>query len=157
MADKKGLDPEILACLEQIIAIMKEDDLSEVCIGQKDMKIKVRRMLHQSEIVAQNLAMLATESKTSSSADTDGPEESDGFVIFVSPMVGTFYRAASPESEPFVNVGDAVKADQVICVVDAMKLMNEVTADIDGVIAEILVEDGQPVEYDQPIFRIKPR
>ncbi len=72
-------------------------------------------------------------------------------------MVGTFYRSASPESEPFVNVGDEVKADQVICVIDAMKLMNEVTADMDGVIVEILAEDGQPVEYDQPIFRIKPK
>ena len=157
MADKKGLDPEILACLKQIIAIMKEDDLSEVCIGQKDTKIKVRRMLYQPEIAAQNLAMLATESRTFPPAGADDTKESDGFVIFVSPMVGTFYRSASPESEPFVNVGDEVKADQVICVVDAMKLMNEVTADIDGVIAEILVEDGQPVEYDQPIFRIKPK
>ena len=156
MADKKGLDPEILACLKQLIAIMKEDDLSEVCIEQKDTKIQVRRMFEPQDIAAQGLAMLATENRALPPA-TDDIGESDGLVIFVSPMVGTFYRSASPESEPFVNVGDEVKADQVICVIDAMKLMNEVTADMDGVIVEILAEDGQPVEYDQPIFRIKPK
>ena len=162
MAEKNGFDSDILASLKQLITIMKEDDLSEVCIEQKDTKIKIKRMSYQSDIAAQGVAtqgmvMLTTEEEMSLPPATDDTGESDGLIVFVAPMVGTFFRAPTPEAEPFVNVGDEVEAAQVICVIDAMKLMNEITADIDGVIVDILVKDGQPVEYDQPIFRIKPK
>ncbi|MFC1713147.1 acetyl-CoA carboxylase biotin carboxyl carrier protein [Candidatus Poribacteria bacterium] len=153
MAEKKGLDPEILACLKQVIQIMKEDDLSEVCIQQKDMKIQVTRMSDQPVIATQGMAMLTANEETLSLPAT----ELDGLVVIAAPMVGTFYRAASPEAEPFVNVGDEIDVDQVICVIDAMKLMNEITADLSGEIVEILVQDGQPVEYDQSLFRVRPR
>ena len=73
-----------------------------------------------------------------------------------SPMVGTFYRAASPESEEFVSDGASVQSGQTLCIVEAMKIMNEIPADQSGTITEILVENGQPVEYDQPLFRIRP-
>lgn len=72
-----------------------------------------------------------------------------------SPMVGTFYRAPSPESPPYVQVGDRVNADTVLCIVEAMKLMNEIKAELSGTIQDILVENGQPVEYGQPMFKIK--
>ena len=156
MANTKGLDPEILVCLKQIILIMKEDDLNEICIEQKDIKIQVRRTPDQPVISTQGMAMLAaSEQNLASSADSDMDEPGDVAVIRA-PMVGTFFRAPSPEAEPFVSIGDQIEADQVICVIDAMKLMNEITADMSGEIVEILVDDGQPVEYDQPIFRIKP-
>ena len=71
-------------------------------------------------------------------------------------MVGTFYRAASPESEEFVKAGDIAKNGQTLCIVEAMKIMNEIPADQSGKVEEILVENGQPVEYDQPLFRIRP-
>ncbi|MFL6277169.1 MAG: acetyl-CoA carboxylase biotin carboxyl carrier protein [Blastocatellia bacterium] len=71
-----------------------------------------------------------------------------------SPIVGTFYRSPSPQAKPFVNVGDRVEADQVVCIIEAMKLMNEIQAEISGVIAEIYVQNGQPVEYGQPLFGI---
>ena len=157
MADNKGLNPEILSCLKQIILIMKEDELSEVSIEQKDMKIKVKRMSERHFIANQGLAMLSASEAAVSSPATDAADSSDDLVIIKAPMVGTFYRAPSPEAEPLVNVGDDVEVDQVICVIDAMKLMNEITADISGEVADILVEDGQPVEYDQPIFRIRPK
>ena len=73
-----------------------------------------------------------------------------------SPFVGTFYRSASPENPPFVDVGTVVKKGQVLCIVEAMKLMNEIEADVAGTISAILVEDSQPVEYGQPLFKIKP-
>ena len=155
MAEKKGLDPEILSSLRQIIDIMKEEELSEVCIEQKDTKIQVKRTTGQPDIAMQDMAALATERRAVSPSTTDNTTYS--FRMITAPMVGTFYRAPSPEAEPFVTVGDEVKADQVICVIDAMKLMNEITADIDGVITEILVDDGESVEYDQPMFSIKPK
>jgi len=76
--------------------------------------------------------------------------------IVSSPIVGTFYRAASPDAEPYVNVGDIVKKGQILCIVEAMKLMNEIESEIDGKIVEILVENGQPVEYGEALFKIEP-
>ena len=157
MAENKGLDPEIVACLKQVIQIMKEDDLSEVCIEHKSVKIQVTRMPDQSAVATQGMAMLTTGEKTVSLPVTEDADVLDGLVVIAAPMVGTFYRAPSPEAESFVNVGDEIEVDQVICVIDAMKLMNEITADISGEIVEILVEDGQPVEYDQSLFRIRPK
>ena len=80
----------------------------------------------------------------------------DGLHAVTSPMVGTFYRSPSPEAESFVNVGDMVKSDQTICIIEAMKIMNEIEADVDGEIVEADVETGSPVEYGQPLFRIRP-
>ncbi len=156
MADNKGLDPETVACLKQLSQIMKEEDLNEVCIERKDMKIKVKRMPDQPMFATQGMAMLEADAKTASPSATGDAAALDGLVVITAPMVGTFYRAASPEAEPFVNVGDKIEVDQEICVIEAMKLMNAITADMGGEIVEILVEDGQPVEYDQSLFRIRP-
>ncbi len=152
MAEKKGLDIEIL---KEVIQIMKDEDLGEVCIEQNDVKIQVKRMSDLSNIVTQGAAMLTANETITHSSEAENTADKPG--VIPAPMVGTFYRSPSPDAEFYVNVGDAVKAGQVICVIDAMKLMNEITADLDGEIVEILVEDGQPVEYGQPIFRIKPK
>ncbi len=85
------------------------------------------------------------------SADSD-----DKYVTIKSPMIGTFYRSANPESPPFVNVGDTVKQGDTICIVEAMKLFNEIEADVSGKVVEVLVENAQPVEFDQPLFVIDP-
>jgi acetyl-CoA carboxylase biotin carboxyl carrier protein len=87
-------------------------------------------------------------------AEPAPPEEPAGHVV-KSPMVGTFYRAGSPGSKPFAEVGDEVKAGQTICIIEAMKLMNEIECDKDGVVKAILVENGQPVEYGEPLFVIE--
>ena len=84
------------------------------------------------------------------------PGEAPGLHIIKSPIVGTFYRSPSPQSPPFVNTGDRVEPDTVVCIIEAMKLMNEIMAETMGVIAEIYVQNGQPVEYGQPLFGIKP-
>jgi acetyl-CoA carboxylase biotin carboxyl carrier protein len=79
-----------------------------------------------------------------------------GLVVIESPMVGTFYRASSPTAEPYVREGDTIKQGQIVCIIEAMKLMNEIEAKASGRIAKVLVENGQPVEYGQPLFLIDP-
>src|SRR5581483_6741169 len=81
--------------------------------------------------------------------------EAENLHIITSPIVGTFYRASSPTAESFVNVGDAISLGQTLCIIEAMKLMNEIQADVSGTVAKILVENGQPVEFGQPLFGIK--
>jgi len=76
--------------------------------------------------------------------------------VIKSPIVGTFYASASPEAQPFVRVGDFVEAGQTVCIIEAMKLMNEIEADISGEVARVLVENGQPVEYGEPLFALRP-
>ena len=153
MPEKKGLNLDIL---KEIIHIMEDNDLSEVSIEQNDIKIQVKRASSQPSAITQGAAVLTT-----TRAETERPSgvesTSDELVVYPAPMVGTFYRAPSSDTEPCVSVGDEIKAGQVICVIEAMKLMNEITADLDGEIVEILVEDGEPVEYNQPIFRIRPK
>ena len=82
------------------------------------------------------------------------PESPANEEPFVSPMVGTFYRAALPEAEPFASVGDTVDEEMTICIIEAMKVMNEIKAEMNGTIVEILVENGEPVEFGQPLFRV---
>jgi acetyl-CoA carboxylase biotin carboxyl carrier protein len=84
------------------------------------------------------------------------PESIEGLYIIKSPIVGTFYRSASPNAEPFVNAGDAVRVGQVLCIIEAMKLMNEIESEVNGEVVRVYVESGQPVEYGQSLFAIKP-
>ena len=84
-------------------------------------------------------------------------EESAGYFVVESPMVGTFYRAPAPGAEPFVKEGDYVEKGQTLCIIEALKVMNEIESEVSGVVRKILVENGQPVEYGQPLFYIEPR
>ena len=87
---------------------------------------------------------------------TPAPKADDTAVYIKSPMVGTFYRAASPESKPFADTGTKVVENSVVCIIEAMKIMNEIQAEAKGTIIEVLVENGQPVEYGQRLFKVKP-
>ncbi len=149
MPEKRELKLDIL---KEIIQIMKDEDISEVSIQQNDLKIEVKRFPDQMSLATQGAAMMALQQEAAHSENIP-----DGLVIIPAPMVGTFYRAPSPDAKPYVNVGDSIEAGEVICIIEAMKLMNEITADITGEVTEILVEDGQPVEYDQPMFQVRPR
>lgn len=152
MPDKKAFNLEIL---KEVIQVMKEEDVNEVCIEQNGLKIEVKRAPSLSNMATQGMAMLEDREEAAGPSETEGT--SDGQVFIPAPMVGTFYRTPSPEAKPYVNVGDEIEVGQVICIIDAMKLMNEITSDLDGEIVEILIEDGQPVEYDQPMFCVKPK
>jgi acetyl-CoA carboxylase biotin carboxyl carrier protein len=101
-------------------------------------------------------AVTAAEAPPVAAAPTAAPApQAEDLHIITSPIVGTFYRASSPTAEPFVNVGDSISIGQTLCIIEAMKLMNEIQADVSGTVAKILVENGQPVEFGQPLFGIK--
>jgi len=95
----------------------------------------------------------AAEKAATAKAEEEAAEA--GMHIITSPIVGTFYRSANPEAEPFVNVGDRISKGQVLCIIEAMKLMNEIESDVDGVIATIYPQNGQPIEYGEKLFAVK--
>ncbi len=100
-------------------------------------------------------AAVATPTPETSAEDDNSVTDDDGLVKIPSPIVGTFYRAPGPDKDPFVKEGDKVSADSVVCIIEAMKLMNEIQAEVSGEIVKIYVENAQPVEYGQPLFGIK--
>ena len=157
---------EILELIDKVA----EHGIHSVEIEQAGMRVKIEgksstppQVIHVGEMKSE-AAPLAVASMPASSSETakseeaakKAAEESDaGLHIITSPIVGTFYRAASPESPPFVNVGDRISKGKVLCIVEAMKLMNEIESDIDGVIAKIYPQNGQPVEYGENLFAVK--
>ena len=151
MPEKKGLDIETL---KEIIKIIKENDLSEICIEQNGLKIQIKQGYTQPTHTVYNVTVQTVHEK----AAIIEPEISVDNSIFISaPIVGTFYESVKPGEKSYVKVGDSVIAGQVICIIEAMKIMNEITADMDCEILEILVKTGQDVEYAQPIFRVRPK
>jgi acetyl-CoA carboxylase biotin carboxyl carrier protein len=100
---------------------------------------------------------LARHVENRSAREDAAPQAAAHLVTIEAPMVGTFYRASAPDATPFVNEGDLIKEGQVLCIVEAMKLMNEIEAKVGGRIERIMVENGQPVEYGQPLFLVNPR
>ena len=133
---------------------MNENDLTEIELERDGLKIRLKKSAGQIEqiITASGGTMLKPEA-----AKQEQPQaKAEGLIEINSPMVGTFYRAPSPESAPFVDIGSEIKPGDVICIIEAMKLMNEIKAEVKGKIKEILVENGSPVEFGQILFRIEP-
>lgn len=134
--------------LRELIRLLDEANLTEIEVEHDDDRIRVRR--DPAAIVAavpQSVAPTA-EGAAAVPADENG-------VYVTSPFVGTFYRSPSPDSDPFVEVGDEIVVGQVLCIVEAMKLMNEIEAETTGTVVEVLVENGKPVEYGDKLFRIE--
>ncbi len=152
-----------LSELKGIISLMQRSDLTELEIELKDLKLRLARpgaSAHSSgvtrEIVLQPSPSAAPPSPASSSPQQKNDiEKTEGTSTFNSPMVGTFYRKPSPDDPAFVNSGDKVKKGDVLCIIEAMKVMNEIQSEISGEIVEILVEDGSSVEFGQPLFIIR--
>ena len=155
---------EILELIDKVA----ERGIHSVEIEQSGTRIKIEgkssqppQVIHVSEMKSESapLAVASMPAPSSSSKEAEKPkteEESEaGLHIITSPIVGTFYRAASPESAPFVNVGDRISKGKVLCIVEAMKLMNEIESDIDGVITKVYPQNGQPVEYGEKLFAVK--
>ena len=142
---------------------MKKNSLSEFEMEKEGFKIKLRRASREGkseEVQVQHylppvapVPVAAVEALVAAPAPE--PAQAPDPEI-KSPMIGTFYRKPSPESETYVEIGDRVMADTVVCIVEAMKVMNEIKAEMSGVITEILVEDSRPVEFGQPLFRVRP-
>jgi len=155
-AAKKGPHAEAIATISELAKLAKEHGLSEVSIETKGISLKVKRggspvVTSAVSAVAEGLAPAPPLGGTTTAAE----REEDGHAI-TSPFVGTFYRSPGPDAEPYVSAGDRVEAGQVLCIVEAMKLMNEIEADTAGVVASVLVENAEAVEYGQALFRIVP-
>ena len=149
--------------IKGIIDLMKKNAVSEFEMEEGDFKIKLKRApgkLHKGEVgVAQEGPAIVTAPVVAPAVPAPAlaaPEPVAEGLEVKSPMIGTLYRRPSPDSDPFVEVGTAVEPDTVVCIIEAMKVMNEIKAEVKGVIAEVLVEDGKPVEYGQALFRIEP-
>jgi acetyl-CoA carboxylase biotin carboxyl carrier protein len=136
--------------LRELIRILDESNLTEIEVEHDDDRIRVRR--DPAPAVGPMLHSIAPADAASPAL---APAELEGDFV-TSPFVGTFYRAPSPEADSFVEIGDTVIPGQVLCIVEAMKLMNEIEAEVAGTIVEVLVENGKPVEYGDKLFRIEP-
>jgi acetyl-CoA carboxylase biotin carboxyl carrier protein len=137
--------------LKELIEYLKETDITEISIEKDGIKVKIKRekILSPMDISVQKLGSLHEKV-------TGETEEETRVITVTSPIVGTFFRAPSPEADPFVETGSKVKKGQVLCIVEAMKLMNEIESEVDGDVIKILVDNGQPVEYGEPLFLIEP-
>lgn len=138
--------------LKTLIDLVSESDISELEITEAEGKVRIVKSGAAPVLYAQN-ASTSISVPASSAVVADVPVASAGHAV-KSPMVGTFYSASSPDAPPFVSVGTSVKKGQTICIIEAMKLLNEIEADADGIITQVLVENGQPVEFGQPLYII---
>ncbi|NPA12631.1 MAG: acetyl-CoA carboxylase biotin carboxyl carrier protein [Aquificae bacterium] len=142
----------------EIIDRIKGTKIEEVEFETKEGKVKIKQYVGpQKEIVAPAVpSQPVVEIKNETVAPQQNTEESNKYHVIKSPLVGTFYRAPSPGAPPFVEEGDTVSKGQVLCIIEALKVMNEIESDVNGRIVKILVENGQPVEYGQELFYIEP-
>jgi acetyl-CoA carboxylase biotin carboxyl carrier protein len=151
---EKKLDLEIIS---EIIRIFKESDIAKLELSTKDFKIKLSKFGEFQAVPTISLNNLQPTQaiQTLQEAPKVEVKEEKNIHIVKSPIVGTFYRAPAPGAKPFVEVGSRVKKGDVLCIIEAMKIMNEIKSDVNGVVEEVLVENGQPVEYGQPLFKIR--
>ena len=151
--------------LKEIIYILENSDVNEIEVNFWGRKYRVSK---QASVVVQESSGLASKEATQNAVQSNPiPVESENALVSdenesfdgedqLSPMPGTFYSAPTPEDEPFVSKGDVVKKGQVLCIIEAMKIMNEIESEFDGTIMKVNVNNGDPVEYNQPLFVIKP-
>ncbi len=136
--------------LKELIALLQDTDITEIQLEKEGTKVKIRRQTLFPPLEVRTKAAMAVERTKETEEDTQR------LITITSPIVGTFYRAPSPDAPPFVDTGTTVKKGQVICIIEAMKLMNEIESELEGVVVRALVENGQPVEYGEPLFLIEP-
>jgi len=145
--------------IRAIIDLMKKNDLSVFEMEKDGFKLKLQKGAGDQTVFAPSPPSAGTSSATAASAPPvqPGAETSKAAALkeIVSPMVGTFYRAGSPDAPPFVDVGKAVDEETVVCIIEAMKVMNEIKAEVKGVIAEVVAESGKPVQFGQVLFRVR--
>ena len=145
--------------IEKLAKIISENNLSEITLEDENCAVSLRRELNGAitQVVAapaQTVAPVATAPVAPAPASTPAPV-ADNRKSITSPMVGTFYAAPSPDAAPFVQVGDTIKEGDTVCIVEAMKLMNQIDAEVSGKIVEICVENGQPVEFGQVLMYVE--
>jgi len=155
--------------IQDLIKFVSKSGVNEVSIEEKDFKITIKTNQEPTYVtatlpaaapapIAAPAPVAPTAEKASpATTPTAAPNEEANFITVKSPMIGTFYRSSGPDKPSFVNVGDEIAPGKVLCIIEAMKLFNEIEAEVSGKIVKILVNDAQPVEYDQPLFLVDPR
>lgn len=158
--------------IQELINFLSESGLEEVNIETDNFKVSIKRSAEQHVVAAAPAPVAAAPAPAPAAAPAPAPQAApapaaDGgsapapasdsnLVEIKSPMIGTFYRSANPESPAFVEVGSSVKAGDAVCIIEAMKLFNEIESEVSGKIVKVLVDNAQPVEYDQPLFLVDP-
>jgi len=139
--------------LKELMGLLKDTDITELQIEKDGTKIKIKREKFFAPLEIPTAIQKKEEIRKEAEVEarTEG-----GLITITSPLVGTFYLTPSPEAEPFVTVGSRIRKGQVICIIEAMKLMNEIESEVDGIVVKILVENGNPVEYGEPLFLVEP-
>jgi len=140
--------------IKEMISLMNEHDLAELELERDGLKVKLRK--NAAGGIQQIITPAPVAKADTHTQEAPAQTEAKGLIEIKSPMVGTFYRAPSPESAPFADIGADIQPGQVICIIEAMKLMNEIKSEIKGKVKEILVENGHPVEFGQVLFRVEP-
>ncbi len=154
--------------IQDLIKFVSKSGVNEVSIEEKDFKITIKTNQEPTYVTASVPAPQVVQAAAPQAAAPAAPaaaspapaapaaDDSSKYITIKSPIIGTFYRSPGPDKPSFVNVGDEITSGKVICIVEAMKLFNEIEAEVSGKIVKILVEDSQPVEYDQPLFLVDP-
>jgi acetyl-CoA carboxylase biotin carboxyl carrier protein len=141
--------------VRRLIELMKEHDLSEIDLKQADHRVRIRR---GGEVITTTAAPVVRAAANPAAAEAPARQsaEDSRMLIIKSPMVGTFYKASGPDAAPFAKVGDRIGPEKTVCIVEAMKVFNEIPAGVSGQIVAILVENGAPVEFGQPLIKVDP-
>jgi len=151
--------------IQELIKTINKSNISELSIEEKDFKITIKQeqtTVEPQYIMTAPAAMpvaapaMAAASPAAAAPSPAPAAASTNQITVKSPMIGTFYRSAGPDKAPFVNVGDEIKAGQVVCIIEAMKLFNEIESEVSGRIVKVMVDDASPVEYDQALFIVEP-
>ena len=152
--------------IQELVKLVNKSNIGELSIEQSDFKITIKQkkqivqnVTETVSAVAQPLQPALPQSATSSTAakKTEVPSsKTENLLTIKSPMIGTFYRQAGPGKPIFVNIGDEVEEGQVVCIIEAMKLFNEIESEVSGTVVKVLVDDASPVEFDQPLFLVEP-
>lgn len=152
--------------IQDLIKFVSRSGVSEVEIEQKDFKITIKTPVGGSPVAAMApmapmalpmpVAAPAPAAAPVAAAPAAAPAQNSNLIEIKSPMIGTFYRSAGPDKPPFVEVGQTIKPGDKVCIIEAMKLFNEIESEISGTIVKVLVNDSSPIEYDQPLFLVEP-
>ncbi len=149
--------------IKAIIDLMKKNSITEFELEEKDYKLRLKRGLNGGVPVAQTEEAVPTIPMSAAlplpvvvPMPVASPVINSGEIDIKSPMIGTFYRSPSPESASYVEIGSEVNPETVVCIIEAMKVMNEIKAEVKGIVTQTLVENGKPVEFGQPLFKVRP-
>lgn len=157
--------------IQELIKMVNKSNIGELTIEQKDFKVTIKQKeehitqvlsapggyaQHPAMAAPQPLSIPATAAASEKAKASEPPASTSNLLTIKSPMIGTFYRKSSPDKQNFVEPGDEVTQGKIVCIIEAMKLFNEIESEVSGKIVKVLVEDASPVEYDQPLFLVEP-